>query len=430
MRVQEDLILAYENGWYRQRTFDRNTGRGRVHAEGPNVVSYVAKSPEVAQWLVAKAEDTIVIRGVEYSMQFKPWMTKTELEERRRLEDESKFWVMAIRVPLRVMFHVENMVETSMGRVIKSLQPEQDRTRPKLMNLKFELVREAEEKFEPELSMRLGREVFRIKFVCRHTPWCDKCKRWFHTSTEGCPREGATPGFPQPRYGVPMTTQDKYFRNQYGTGEGLDYRILRQEGTPGGGERAASSRGGSGGSRQLRRDSQQDVRRGPVGADRHSQRLSNGEEESEGSGGEEGSIPISPPPRGDGMEESPGRIPEGVRASSREDGIFEEAFFPPLVCTMQGSEVFVIGLRDRNDQLVLPAVGTNELPMPDMIQERVRYLFKDRFDFRIFPEFFMPRLRTEVDVGKAVRFSITFIYARMSVEHGRALTRLDWVRFH
>ncbi|GBG58703.1 hypothetical protein CBR_g104 [Chara braunii] len=56
------------------------------------------------------------------------------------------------------------------------------------MNLKFELVKEAEENFEAELPMRLGNEVLRIKFVCKHTPWCDRCRWWFHISTDGCPR--------------------------------------------------------------------------------------------------------------------------------------------------------------------------------------------------------------------------------------------------
>ncbi|GBG82782.1 hypothetical protein CBR_g36313 [Chara braunii] len=120
-------------------------------------------------------------------MLFKPWLTRTELEDRRRLDDQTKFWVMALRVPLRAMFHVESMVESAMGHVINSLPPEQDRSRPKLMNLKFELVKEAEANFEPELSIRLGNEVLSIKFVCKHTPWCDRCKWWYHTAD---PREG------------------------------------------------------------------------------------------------------------------------------------------------------------------------------------------------------------------------------------------------
>ncbi|GBG87006.1 hypothetical protein CBR_g44460 [Chara braunii] len=143
--------------------------------------------------MVAKADDILTIRGVEYGMLFKPWLTQTELDDRRRMEDETKFWVMAIRVPLRAMFHVESMVETAMGHVINCQPPEQDRTIPKLMNLKFDLVKEAEGNFEPELSIKLGQEVLRIKFVCKHTPWCERCKWWFHTTDDGCPRADEEP---------------------------------------------------------------------------------------------------------------------------------------------------------------------------------------------------------------------------------------------
>ncbi|GBG73315.1 hypothetical protein CBR_g13034 [Chara braunii] len=110
LRIKEDLIRAYENGWYRERVFDHSIKRGRIHGEGPNVLSYVAKASEVARWMIVKGEDKVVIRGIEYAMVFKPWMTKAELEERRRAEDATKFWVMALRVPLRVMFHVESMM--------------------------------------------------------------------------------------------------------------------------------------------------------------------------------------------------------------------------------------------------------------------------------------------------------------------------------
>ncbi|GBG41381.1 hypothetical protein CBR_g83437 [Chara braunii] len=110
VKTREDLIRAYENGWFRSRTFSRGFKRGRVHGEGANVMSYVAKSREVAQWLVAKGEDVVVIRGVEYKMLFKPWLTRAELEDRRRQEEETTFWVTAIRVPLRTMFHVPDLI--------------------------------------------------------------------------------------------------------------------------------------------------------------------------------------------------------------------------------------------------------------------------------------------------------------------------------
>ncbi|GBG75702.1 hypothetical protein CBR_g20326 [Chara braunii] len=152
-------------------------------------MSYVAKSREIAQWLVAKAEDVVGIRGIEYKLLFKPWMARAELEERRKQEDETKFWVTALRGPLRAMFHVPDLVQQVMGNIILQHPPEPDASRPKLMNLKFELPREAEERFEPTLPMKLvDGEIYNVEFVCKNTPWCTRCRWWFHTESDGCPR--------------------------------------------------------------------------------------------------------------------------------------------------------------------------------------------------------------------------------------------------
>ncbi|GBG62547.1 hypothetical protein CBR_g31186 [Chara braunii] len=196
MRTREDLIRAYENGWQRKKTFARGFKRGRVHGEGPNVMSYVAKSREVAQWLVAKVDDVVIIRGVEYKMLFKAWMTRAELEEQRRRDVETKFWVVALRVPLRAMFHVGDLVTQAMGQIITRHPREPDATRPKLMSLKFELAREAAEKFEAILPMKLDDgELYNVQFVNKNTSWCTRCKWWFHTDFDGCPRaEEAVPG--------------------------------------------------------------------------------------------------------------------------------------------------------------------------------------------------------------------------------------------
>ncbi|GBG75467.1 hypothetical protein CBR_g20099 [Chara braunii] len=316
MKVREDLIRAYENGWYRQRIFDRTTKRGRVHAEGPNVVSYVAKSREVAQWMIAKAKDNIVIRGVEYNMIFKPWLTRTKLEERRRmeddskfwvmairvplrrrLEDDSKFWVMAIRVPLRAMFHVESMIETSMGHVINSLPPEHDKTRPKLMNLKFDL------------------------------------------------------GMGYHQQNPALTGHMPQFYNCYGTGQGLNYvvhEVARRELAVdhGGRERQARCRQEEGTSRPRR------------------QEVVHSDEEANSEG-----IPEAPTSELSGMEASPGRIPEGVDAAGRDGRQFEEQILLPLVCTMQDQKAYVIGLLDRADKLILPTGGLTDIPMQSTVRE-------------------------------------------------------------
>ncbi|GBG87345.1 hypothetical protein CBR_g45405 [Chara braunii] len=188
LKVRENL-RAYENGWTRQRIFDRTVRRGRTHGEGPNIISYIAMTTEIAQWMVAKAEDKVVVGGVEYAMLFKPWMTRKELEDRRRVDEETKFWVIALRVPIRAAFHIHDMLEKSMGMVVKAYDAEPDKTRPKLMNRKYDLVKEAEGNFEQELPMKLeDGEVLTIKFVCKHTHWCDRCRWCFHTADNGCPR--------------------------------------------------------------------------------------------------------------------------------------------------------------------------------------------------------------------------------------------------
>ncbi|GBG67888.1 hypothetical protein CBR_g1007 [Chara braunii] len=226
LRIREDLVRAYENGWYRERVFDRSVKRGRIHGEGPNILSYVAKSGEVARWMIAKGEDKVVIRGIEYGMAFKPWMTKAELVERRRSEDVTNFWVMALRVPLRVMFHVESMVESAMGRIINSLPPEPDKSRPKLMNLKFELAREAEDRFEEELPIKLDDgEIYHIKFACKNTPWCDMCCWYFHTATEGCPRMGE---FPLEQRGESEIQRNNERRRRGGEANGGQNRSIRE----------------------------------------------------------------------------------------------------------------------------------------------------------------------------------------------------------
>ncbi|GBG83285.1 hypothetical protein CBR_g36900 [Chara braunii] len=130
-----------------------------------------------------------MIRGTAYKMLFTPWMTCRELEERRRPEDASKFWVMAFCVPLRAMFPIADAIEQSMGKIINAIPPQPDPTRPKLMNMKFELAPEAEGGFAPLLPLRLDDgENINVELVCKHTPWCDRCKWWNHTATDGCPK--------------------------------------------------------------------------------------------------------------------------------------------------------------------------------------------------------------------------------------------------
>ncbi|GBG62214.1 hypothetical protein CBR_g29822 [Chara braunii] len=99
--VKEDLIRAYEDGWTTKRLFQPEAKRGRVKFEGQNVASYVAKSKEIATWLIQQKELKIKIEGYkEYSVSFKPRLPKHEMQVLRMQEVETRFWIMALRVPL------------------------------------------------------------------------------------------------------------------------------------------------------------------------------------------------------------------------------------------------------------------------------------------------------------------------------------------
>ncbi|GBG46117.1 hypothetical protein CBR_g79697, partial [Chara braunii] len=226
-------------------TFSRGFKRGRVHGEGANAMSYVAKSSEEAQWLVAKGEDVVVIRGVEYKMLFKPWFTRAELEDRRRQEEETKFRVTAIRVPLRAMFHVPDLIQQSMGAIILQHPPEPDAARPKLMNLKFELSRDAEERFEPTLAMKLeDGELYNVELVCKNTSWCTRCRWWYHTESVGCPRAGE--GEKATGFGASGGERDR--NRGWNQGEVVFQRGIREEARdvafPQGGARGTNLTGG------------------------------------------------------------------------------------------------------------------------------------------------------------------------------------------
>ncbi|GBG61935.1 hypothetical protein CBR_g26098 [Chara braunii] len=96
---------------------------------------------------------------------------------------------MALRVPLRGMFPTVDAIEQCMGKIINAIPPQPDLSRPKLMNMKFELAPEAEGGFIPILPLRLDDgEDINVELVCKHTPWCDRCKWWNHTTTDGCPK--------------------------------------------------------------------------------------------------------------------------------------------------------------------------------------------------------------------------------------------------
>ncbi|GBG67780.1 hypothetical protein CBR_g905 [Chara braunii] len=108
--VKEDLIRAYEDGWTAKKLFQPGLRRGRVKFEGANVASYVAKAKEIADWLVQQKEMSIKLANKVYSVSFKPRLSRQELQDARIQEAESKFWIMALRVPLDAYYFLRSAV--------------------------------------------------------------------------------------------------------------------------------------------------------------------------------------------------------------------------------------------------------------------------------------------------------------------------------
>ncbi|GBG63211.1 hypothetical protein CBR_g36979 [Chara braunii] len=106
--VMEDLIWAYEDGWTAKKLFQPSFCRGRVKFEGANVASYVAKAKEIADWLVQQKKLSIRLVGKEYSVSFKPRLSRHEMQVARIQEAESKFWIMALRVSLDAYYFLRS----------------------------------------------------------------------------------------------------------------------------------------------------------------------------------------------------------------------------------------------------------------------------------------------------------------------------------
>ncbi|GBG89221.1 hypothetical protein CBR_g48929 [Chara braunii] len=168
--VKEDLVRSYEDWWFARRLFHPEVRRGRIKFESPNVVSYVAKAVEVANWLIQKGTIVLSLRGKEYPALVKPWMPKLELKELKLREAETNFWIVALRVPLDAMLYLPSAVEGLIGVVKHTHPPEADRTEPKLMNIKLDMDAQARFRVEGDLDAQgsheeLGRDQLQRRLI-------------------------------------------------------------------------------------------------------------------------------------------------------------------------------------------------------------------------------------------------------------------------
>ncbi|GBG91433.1 hypothetical protein CBR_g52388 [Chara braunii] len=187
--VKEDLIRAYEDGWTARKLFQPEARRGRVKFEGQNVASYVAKSKDIATWLIKQKEMKIKLDdNKDYIVTFKPRLSKKEMQDHRILEAESKFWIMALRVPLDAYYFLGSAVVGLFGEITEMHPLEYDRDRPKLMNVKIDMPASSRSKIDDVLVIQSPEgERWKVDIVTPYTDWCHRCRWYFHTE-DRCPR--------------------------------------------------------------------------------------------------------------------------------------------------------------------------------------------------------------------------------------------------
>ncbi|GBG69172.1 hypothetical protein CBR_g3872 [Chara braunii] len=195
--IKDDSVRAYEDRRSADGTFEQqNFSMDRVKVESPNVVSYVAKSKEVARWLVEKGEDEVTVGSLRYVFEFKPWLTKAQLRQQRLLENEQTFWVIAVQVPLDAFIFLQAQVERAVGPVIRTFPPEQDRMFPSLVNIKFEIEPAARGNMKDKIWIDTSKgNSLEAKIASADTPRCRRCRAFFHTDVE-CRRNQQPQGQP------------------------------------------------------------------------------------------------------------------------------------------------------------------------------------------------------------------------------------------
>ncbi|GBG58748.1 hypothetical protein CBR_g148 [Chara braunii] len=164
--------------------------RGRVKVESLNAASYVAKSITIFAWLIDKRSAEVELGGTTYKLEFKPWLTNAQLRDQRRIEELLTFWIIVVQVPLDAMFYLEAHIRRAIGPVLRAHPPKQDRMRPALVNIKFDLDPQARQNMKDSITVDTfeGDELV-VKLASSDTPRCRRCRTFFH-STDECRRTG------------------------------------------------------------------------------------------------------------------------------------------------------------------------------------------------------------------------------------------------
>ncbi|GBG86991.1 hypothetical protein CBR_g44446 [Chara braunii] len=110
-------------------------------------------------------------------------------------------------------------------------------------------------------------------------------------------------------------------------------------------------------------------------------------------------------------------IPMGIETAARGERQVEERYLLPFVLALHGQDVFVLGLKNSDGMIFLPAAPLVHIPSHEEIVYVVRRLYEDKFKFRVFPKEMMPKQSVEVQGGKRIRYLIPLVDARILTEY-------------
>ncbi|GBG91549.1 hypothetical protein CBR_g52583 [Chara braunii] len=185
-KVKEDIVRAFEDEKVAEGALDVQTFiSGRVKIESPNVLSYMAKSTAIITFLILKGRDELTIGRNRYVLEFKPWLTKAQLRAQRLEEDDSVFWVIAVQAPLDAFFYLHAQVARAIGPILRTHPTEQDRLKPAVINIKFDIDPSAKDNMKDKIWVETceGDEL-EIRLDSSDTPRCRRCRAFFHTDAE------------------------------------------------------------------------------------------------------------------------------------------------------------------------------------------------------------------------------------------------------